>query len=218
MSSPAVPAAAAETAADRAYRHMKRLILNGDLPGGQLLSENEVAVQLGISRTPVHEAFLRLDAENLLALSSRRGATVVPMGPEEARDVLELREAIETSTARRAMANGRPAARVLKLMRDNVNRQRRLAAAGDIDAFVEADADFHAALVRASRNQVALQFHDLLRDRQYRLQAHHLHIGPQTMPAALGDHETMLAAAENGDAEAFCRLVATHVRRHRSDL
>lgn len=136
------------------------------------------------------------------------------MGPEEARDILEMREAIETSTARRALANGGPPSAVLALMRDNVKLQRRLAAAGDIDAFVEADAEFHAALVRASRNQAALQFHHILRDRQLRLQAHHLHIGPQSMPSALGDHEIMLAAAERGDAEEFCRLVADHVRRH----
>ncbi len=205
-------------AAERAYQYTKSRILSGDVPGGRLLSEGEVAAELGISRTPVHEAFLRLDAEHLLAVSSRRGAAVVPMAPDEARDVLEMREAIELSTARRALAHGAPPAATLDAMRDNLRVQRDAAAAGDVEAFVEADGRFHAILVHASRNQTAQQFHGLLRDRQQRLRRQLLHVGPEEVASSLADHEAMLAAAERGDADEFCRLVGTHVRRHRGIL
>ena len=204
-------------AAERAYRHTKELILGGDLHGGDLLSEGVLAAELGISRTPVHEAFLRLGAENLLALSSRRGAAVVPMAPDEARDVLEMRESIELSTARRALSAGLRAD-VLAGLRDNVERQRRLATAGDVDGFVEADNEFHATLVRASGNRIALHFHDLLRDRQHRLRRQILHVGPANIADALADHELMLAAAERGDSDGFCRLISQHVARHRGLL
>ncbi|GAA1716453.1 GntR family transcriptional regulator [Isoptericola hypogeus] len=205
-------------AADRAYQHTKAKILSGEIPGGELLSEGVVAAELGISRTPVHEAFLRLDAERLLVVASRRGAAVVPMAPDEARDVLEMREAIETSTARRALAHGAPPADVIDAMRENLRVQREAAVSGDVDAFAAADGAFHTILVRASRNQAALQFHDLLRDRQQRLRSQLLHVGPQEVAASLGDHEAMLAAAERGDVEEFCRLVGEHVRRHRGIL
>jgi DNA-binding GntR family transcriptional regulator len=71
--------------------------------GGRLLSELEVAAQLGVSRTPVHEAFLRLAAEDLLDPLPRRGAVVVPVPPREATDLLEMRIAIEASAVRRPL-------------------------------------------------------------------------------------------------------------------
>jgi len=206
------------SAAERAYQHTKAKILSGEAAGGVLLSEGDVAAELGISRTPVHEAFLRLDAERLLAVAPRRGAAVVPMAPDEARDVLEMREAVERSTARRALGHGRPATAVVDELRTHLDAQRRAAAADDVEAFVVADSAFHGVLVRASRNQTAIQFMGLLRDRQLRLMFQHLRVGADEVAAALGEHEAMLAAVEQGDADAYCDLLHDHVRRHRGIL
>jgi DNA-binding GntR family transcriptional regulator len=85
-----------------------------------------------------------------------------------------------------------------------------------VDGFVDLDSAFHAILTRASRNVTALHFHGLLRDRQHRLRWQLLQVRPEEIAAALGDHELMLSAAEEGDADEFCRLV--HVRRHRGIL
>src|ERR1700759_4873918 len=89
--------AAGASAAERAYEKTKQAIIRGELAPGTMTSELLVGQQLGISRTPVHEAFLRLAAEGLLTLESRKGAVVRPMSPSEARDVLEMREAVEGS-------------------------------------------------------------------------------------------------------------------------
>mgnify|MGYP001027199435 FL=1 len=70
-----------DSSGQRAYQTTKDQILSGVVRGGQLLSEVEVAASLGVSRTPVHEAFLRLAAEDLLELLPRRGAVVVPVPP-----------------------------------------------------------------------------------------------------------------------------------------
>lgn len=207
-----------QPAAERAYEHTKSLILTGGFAGGEIVSEVTVAEELGISRTPVHEAFLRLEGEGLLSLAPRRGAAVVPMAPDEARDVLEMREAIECSTARRALATGRLPGGVLADMAENVARQRELAQAGDEERFVVLDSEFHAILIRASRNATALFFHDLLRDRQHRLRHQLLQVGPEEVEGALAEHELMLSAAEQGDADELCRLIATHVQRHRGIL
>lgn len=203
--------------ADRAYQHTKSLILTGHVAGGDVVSEVAIAEELGISRTPVHEAFLRLQGEKLLNLSPRRGAAVVPMAPDEARDVLEMREAIECSTARRALASGRLPAKVLAEMEDNV-AQQRLVAGEDEDAYVDLDSTFHAILIRASRNATAMIFHDLLRDRQHRLRHQLLQVGPEEIAHSLADHELMLQAAKDGDADELCRLITSHVRRHRGIL
>ena len=76
-------------AAETAYQHTKRHILTGGLPAGTMLSEGEIAGQLGLSRTPVREAFLRLETEGWLRLYPKRGALVVPVAPGEAEAVVE---------------------------------------------------------------------------------------------------------------------------------
>jgi DNA-binding GntR family transcriptional regulator len=88
-------AAGQPSAAERAYRHTKERILSGELLGGSMVTEGDVSSALGISRTPVREGFLRLQAEGLLQLHPKRGALVVPVSPGEVGAVLEARELLE---------------------------------------------------------------------------------------------------------------------------
>ena len=62
--------------AGRVYQHLKRAILEQVHPGGTLLTEAEIADAVGVSRTPVREALLRLESEGLVALYPKRGALV----------------------------------------------------------------------------------------------------------------------------------------------
>src|ERR1700761_5599130 len=87
------------SATTTAYRFAKERLLDGRFPAGQLLSENEIARELGISRTPVREAFLLLEAEGLLELYPRRGALVTPISPTESDDLLEARLLTEAHCA-----------------------------------------------------------------------------------------------------------------------
>ena len=76
-------------------QHVREQILEGRWPGRALLSENEVAEELGMSRTPVRAAFGQLEAEGYLKLYPKRGAIVVPVSPREAEEVIETRWVIE---------------------------------------------------------------------------------------------------------------------------
>ena len=76
------------SASERAYRHVKDRILDGSLPGGELISEGEIAEALGMSRTPVRAAFGQLEAEGLLRLYPKRGALVVPVSASETEAVM----------------------------------------------------------------------------------------------------------------------------------
>src|ERR1700710_621057 len=90
-----VTARARGGAKDRALDYVKSRILSGAFRGGELISEGEVARALEMSRTPVREAFLRLEAEGLLRLYPQRGALVVAVSPTEVESVLEARELVE---------------------------------------------------------------------------------------------------------------------------
>src|SRR3954454_11525326 len=115
------------TATSRAYDHLKQAILDRAYPGGALLSEGEGAAQVGVSRTPVREALLRLESEGLVRLYPKRGALVLPVSPQEISDVLETRELVEPSTSVRATSGPELIGELTRLLED----MRRHADAGD---------------------------------------------------------------------------------------
>src|SRR4029078_4956580 len=98
------------SAAARVYAHVKERLLDGTFPGGALLSENQLSQPLRLSRTPVRQAFVQLEAEGLLELYPKRGALVVPVAASEIEDVFEARLVVGDHRARRA-ANARGARR-----------------------------------------------------------------------------------------------------------
>ncbi|QIZ99470.1 GntR family transcriptional regulator [Leifsonia sp. PS1209] len=216
-------------AAELAYATTKRLILSGTAPGGALLSEAQVGAELGVSRTPVHEAFLRLAAEGLLTLESRRGAVVTPMPPREAQNVLDLREVIEVGAARRILDAGGPDETLLTALDDALTEQRAAIAADDVERFVEADQWFHAAIVEASGNDLAVHFFGMLRDRQQRIRHQLFRVRPGTLADSLADHEALLAALGDGNGDgddgtgnsgsaAFDEQLRAHIARNQGAL
>ncbi|WP_220034210.1 GntR family transcriptional regulator [Curtobacterium sp. MCSS17_008] len=205
------------SASSRAYEHVRRAIIRGELPGGTAISENALCREIGVSRTPVHEAFLRLAAEELIVLGARRGAVVRPMSPNEAADVLEMREAIESTAATRVVTDGRvpdlaPGLQAVLL------EQESAVADGDVDRFVESDAAFHGAVIAASRNAIAVLFARTLRDRQQRLRHQLMRLRPEQLQASLDDHRALAAALEAGDAARYAAVLRAHVASHRGAL
>ncbi|WP_231873164.1 MULTISPECIES: GntR family transcriptional regulator [Kitasatospora] len=150
--------------ADRAYQHVRSRLLDGRWPGGTLLSEGLVAAELGLSRTPVREAFLRLRAEGFLHLYPKRGALVVPVAPGEARDVLAARVLFERAAIDTLAARG-PAALAAA-------GAELLAACEHRDPHpVEAGRHFHLTLLRAAGNPVLTSLYETLWDYQTRVSA-----------------------------------------------
>ncbi len=103
MSAPPPAATAAPTAADRVYRHVKQGVLERRYEGGTLLTEGELGEAVGVSRTPVREALLRLETEGLLKLYPKKGALVLPVSVQEIADVIETRLLVEEFTVRKAV-------------------------------------------------------------------------------------------------------------------
>ena len=203
-------------AAEHAYAHAKRLILSGDAPGGTLLSEAVLGAEIGVSRTPVHEAFLRLAAEGLLALEPRRGAIVVPMSPREAQNVLDLREAIETTAAARLLGAGGVDDALDAALDEALAEQRAAIGTGDVERFAEADQWFHAAVVDASGNELAGHFYGLLRDRQQRIRHQLFRVRPETLADSLADHEALAEALRTGGD--YPALLRAHIARNQGAL
>lgn len=207
---PAKPGEASpqDSAADRAYAFVKRQIVTGGYGGGTLISEGEVSTAVGVSRTPVREAFLRLEAEGLLRLYPKRGALVVPVSAEEIREVLDARLIIEEHAARTAIGAGRHhelAAELRAILGEQADGRPR-----DAARFTEVDQRFHVTLASAAGNRLLAGFYATLRDRQLRMGTAALLRDPGRYDTILSEHAALADLIDSGDAGA----VAVELTRH----
>ncbi|MBJ7322997.1 MAG: GntR family transcriptional regulator [Rhodococcus sp.] len=201
------------SAADTAYLTVKELIISGELPGGELVSEGEIATRLEISRTPVREAFLRLQVEGWMRLYPKRGALVVPIAVGEAESVVNARRLVEAGSVRAFVGDAGARARVVEELRDNLRIQDKLAVDGTAAEFSAADADFHRTVVRAGNNPLLDAFYDGLRERQRRMTAASLTRDPGQISRIVDDHRRLADLIEAGDADEFERAVEQHMLR-----
>ena len=199
-------------ARDRALDYVKNQILSGAFPGGELISEGEVADALGLSRTPVREAFLRLEADGLLRLYPQRGALVVPVSPQEVRAVMEARSVLEQFAAGKVTRHSVDARNaVFDRMATELARQRQSAATGDLREFADADRAFHATLVEAAQNGILHDLYVSLRDRQTRMIGESAVRDPQRLEAILAEHAEIAEAVRDGDVSRLLDAIKVHL-------
>jgi DNA-binding GntR family transcriptional regulator len=199
-----------------AYEYAKQRLLDGRFPPGILLSENEIARDLGISRTPVREAFLLLEAEGLLELYPRRGALVTPISPTEADDVLEARLLIEGHCAA-AIREPDPS---LDAALSEAIAGQELAVAGDepqSHVFTLHDREFHRAIVSFHGNEMLTRQYDALRDRQQRIAAVAVSRSYARIVQFILEHRTIAAALADADGARAAELIGDHLH-HARDL
>ncbi|NGN68495.1 GntR family transcriptional regulator [Streptomyces sp. A7024] len=202
-------------AAERVYAHVKEAVLDRRYEGGMLLTEGELAEAVGVSRTPVREALLRLEAEGLLRLYPKKGALVLPVSAQEIADVVETRLLVEEHATRKVMPA--PAA-LLERLEELLDELKEHVAAGELTAAVKADRCFHAAIVKHAGNDILVRLYDQLRDRQLRMGVAMVQSDPGRMEITIREHAEILTALRAGDADAAVATVHHHVAGVRSLL
>ncbi len=191
------------------YRLLLRDIVQCRAEPGQTLSEKEVAATLGVSRTPVREAFLQLAEDGLLVISPQRGTAVTRISTRQVRQAQFIREVLERAvlavgcrTSTGEACGGLDAA---------LYAQRQAATRMDYAAFYDADELFHAELARlsgfdgAGRLAGGAGVH-LNRVRWLSLPE------PHGIEAALGQHEEIASAVKAGDAGRADQVLTAHLR------
>jgi DNA-binding GntR family transcriptional regulator len=195
-------------AAERVYRHVRQAVLERRVDVGALLTEGQIAEEVGVSRTPVREGLLRLEAQGLIRLYPKRGALVLPVSGREAEDVFEARELIETFAAAKVWQRR---ARLVERLEPVLVRMRTHRAANDAAALMAADREFHAIVVEEAGNSVLTKLYESLRDRQMLMGVAAMRVDPDRMDHAVDDHAQMLEVLRTDDARQFRRLVHRHV-------
>jgi DNA-binding GntR family transcriptional regulator len=164
-----------------------------------------------MSRTPVREAFLRLEGEGLLRLYPKRGALVVPVSVGEIEAVIETRMLVERFALDKVLANGSADA-VADALEVAIAAQEEFAAAGDTDGFVAVDREFHTTFVTAAGNPIVTALYDSLRDRQQRMIITSLLRDRQRVASILVEHRQIAGAIRAGDLARADAVLVAHLR------
>src|ERR671931_126314 len=140
------------TARARVYANLRDAIVRAELEPGRQLSENELAASLGVSRTPVREALVRLRDERLVEIVPQLGTFVTAISASAVADAQFIREALECAAVR--VAAQRATAEDIEGLEQNLSAQDRAREAADHDAFYVLDDQFHQALCDLSGRRV----------------------------------------------------------------
>ena len=199
-----------ESLKQRAYGVLKSRIVSGVFSPGALLSERQLAQSLKMSKTPVHAALERLEAEGLVTVTAQQGFVVRSITPEEIADHFELREALETFVVSR-LAGKLTAAQAGDLKR-NLADHRRALRQGDIAEHIRIDSEFHLLLCECYGNKEITRAMGQIRDKLHRVMHHISTRFPGRMSGALTEHEAIAVSLISGDGQVASEKMSTHLR------
>ena len=148
---------------EMAYESLKAGILSGRLAAGRVYSELELAGELGISRTPVREALLRLAAENFISFNTRKGVLINFFSRKDVEDLSELRQIIEEAAVAKIVGN--LSKDQIQTVENIISKQEEcIRGKYDESIFLEIDREFHLFLIEASGNKFMIQTYNNIRD------------------------------------------------------
>jgi len=197
------------SASDRAYAHVKRGILDGTHAGGQFFTEGEVAEAVGVSRTPVREALLRLEVEGLVRLYPKKGAMIVPVSTQEAQDVVEARAVIEEWAASRMWPHRKE---ILDDLGGLLAAMRTARKAGAVEDFVVADRTFHERIVSAAGNAILTRAYRSLCERQLCVSHVVMRVSDARMDRAITSHRHLIGLLSAGTKADFLAAAHDHLK------
>jgi DNA-binding GntR family transcriptional regulator len=206
MSTPSVPGAG--SASQRAYEFAKWAILSAVYPAGAVITEAGLGHELGLSRTPVREALLRLAVEGLVRIEPRRGAVVSTFSMVDVEDVLEARALVENHTAAKSFQHR---CELLPQVEEVHAAMVRTSREHDTAGFTYYDRLFHELIVDAAKNSVLSSIYRTLRERQTLFTSVMMRGRADRMQADVEEHERLLEALRGDDQAAFCDVVKAHL-------
>lgn len=209
------PAAQAGDLASEAYRRIREAVLRLEFQPGQRLQETDIAAWLGVSRTPVREAFRRLQAEGLLRGLPTRGVVVAEVSVEEVEDAYRVIEMLEGLSSR--MAAERLTAGGTSALHALLGKMQAAAAAAELERWAKIDVELHATIRAIAANPKLIQVADLVYPVIDRVRHLHLREGsePERLAAETAAHLRLgeaILARDGNQAEQLVRELFARAR------
>lgn len=193
----------------RVYEHLREEIISGRLIPGTELHEAALARLLGVSRGPIREALGRLATEGLVTIRPRRGAIVRALSNEEFIEAYQVREALEMMAVRLAVP--RLTTEDLLEMERLIDEMATCGEAEDVQAFFEANTEFHQRFFEVAGNGMLSELYRQLRGQIDRHRLRSLELRGD-LARSIEEHRAILWAARTGDVERAVRLASDHIR------
>ncbi|WP_282092517.1 GntR family transcriptional regulator [Epibacterium ulvae] len=187
------------SSSQRAVHELRQMILTGQLAAGTDHLESELAAHLGMSRTPVREAALLLESKGLLEMRPRKGVRILPVSPDDMREIYDVLTELESLAAQRAAEAGY-GPKDLTLLTESLRRMEQALEKDDLEAWAEGDEMFHSELVRLGGNKRLQDIVSMMIDQVRRARSSTLFMRPKPLKSN-EDHRVVLQAIRDGNAD-----------------
>ncbi len=201
--------------AEQVCARIRNSILTGELKPGDKLTEQDLAAEYSVSRTPVREAIRQLEVERLVSRTPFVGVTVAQLKPSEIIELLDIREVLEGLVARRAAKEIKPEQRTR--LRKILERMAKSEEAHDVPKYLDAALEFRRTLAECSRSETLIQYVMAIENR-LRLMGNRTALIPGRMAAAIVEHGKLMKAIEAGDPVAAEQLNRERIQHIRADV
>ncbi len=177
-----------------------------------MLSENDLAASLQMSRTPIRAALVRLQAEGWVTIYPQRGVQVRQLTDVEIREAAEVRRTLETAGVQLSSQRGRK--QIKEDLHSNLDAQARALDDGDFPGFATLATAFHRAFVMMADNALMLSLYDRVLDRQYLSMLSSAQRITSGAEQVLAEHRDLLRLATSGDWAEFGNRLQQHQMHH----
>ena len=192
------------------YEELKGAIINGKLSPGQRIAESRIAQAMKISRTPVREAFHKLEREGWIRHFPNSGFFVAGLSKKDVEETFGIRAALESYAAR--LSTLRHRAEDLAALEQKIQEYQEHMNKGDIEALFRINTEFHDLLYTLSGSPKLIKMINDLRDQIYRYRRVILRVKGMAKRSN-EDHKAMLRYMKRGDADKVESLVKEHILR-----
>jgi DNA-binding GntR family transcriptional regulator len=194
--------------ADQAADQIRHRIVKGDFQLGEALSETTLAAELGVSKTPIREAFLRLKNEGLVDIQPQRGTFVFRMSVAEVRTLSEFRDVLESAALRQVMR--KDAAALGQALESVVADMDKAVARGNALQYRELDGLFHKCIIDHCGNDYLSEAFAMI---AFRIQAlrNRLALDPALNARSLEEHRTLARMAGRGQEAKAVAFLRKHI-------
>jgi DNA-binding GntR family transcriptional regulator len=199
----------------QAYDYLRGRIINLGYKPGEYITDTEIASQLNISRTPVREAFHRLEKEGLLINEARRGWKIYTLSLEDIHEIFDIKEVIEGMVARKAALCNDDCLR--GKLQEIVATMQAAANAGDADAWLKADFLLHDILFQMAGNERANRIIENLNAQWHRVRIGFVALQGRTKHSA-AEHQLFVESILAGNGDEAEQRMRTHLNRVREEL
>ncbi|MBX2837196.1 MAG: GntR family transcriptional regulator [Gammaproteobacteria bacterium] len=201
---------------DAAYEQLREQIQRNELAPGFQAPEPEIASQLGMSRTPVREALLRLEAEGFVELIPRRGVRVLPLSPNDMKDIYQILTCLESEAAAQLATIGLSKVQLTELEQATLDMEAALK--GDnLTQWANADNRFHSKVLEFNGNQRLWDVASTLSNQSHRARMMTLRLRKLPVNSSK-EHRAIINAIKKGDADKARALFRSHREESANEL